>query len=247
MPEDYRHQASPTKHPQPADKPVVRESWIVVSPGAMSPDPIHRPSLENGSIRLVHPQPHAVQVTHEDHRHPPPLIDPASRTASTGSIPHGAGPPTSLTPVNPNYKVGLDLTQNTAHATRDRPHDAASIHAPSTPREAIGHLDATQLQAKEDRESAILRKRNRGSGMLGSMFGAHEPRASMEDVESIHSTHAPEKERHGFRSLFGTSREREREREKEREREREREQTRHRSIDNDRTQWEMSRLIGSFF
>ncbi|CAE6409330.1 unnamed protein product [Rhizoctonia solani] len=160
--------------------------------------------------------------------------------ASTGSIPHGAGPPTVLTPVNPNYKIAVDLTQNAAHVTRDRAHDAVSINVPPTPREAIGHLDATQLQAKEDRESAVLRRRNRGSGMLGSMFGSHEPRASMEDGESIHSNHAPEKERHGFRSLFGTSREREREKEKERERE----QTRHRGIDNDRTQWEMSRLIG---
>ncbi|EUC55427.1 Tom1l2 protein [Rhizoctonia solani AG-3 Rhs1AP] len=243
MPEDFRHQASPIKHPLAIDKTAARDSWIVVSPGVMSPDPIHRPSLENGSIRLVNPPPHVVQVTPEDYRPPPPLIDPTSRASSTGSIPHGAGPPTAMTPANPNYKIGIDLTHNNAHATRDRPHDAVSItsaHVPPTPREAIGHLDATQLQAKEDRESAVLRKRNRGSGMLGSMFGTHEHRASMEDVDSIHSNHVPEKERHGFRSLFGTSREKE----KEREREREREQTRHRGIENDRTQWEMSRLIG---
>jgi hypothetical protein len=31
--------------------------------------------------------------------------------------------------------------------------------------------------------------------MLGSMFGNHEPRRSMEEIESIHSTHAPEKVR----------------------------------------------------
>ncbi|CAE6417258.1 unnamed protein product [Rhizoctonia solani] len=245
MPEDYRHQASPTRHPHVIDKTAARESWIVVSPGVMSPDPIHRPSLENGSIRLVNPSPHVAQVVPGDYRPPPPLIDPTSRTSSTGSIPHGAGPPTAMTPANPNYKIGIDLTHNNAHVTRDRPHDAvsiASVHVPPTPREAIGHLDASQLQAKEDRESAVLRKRNRGSGMLGSMFGSHEPRASLEEVDSIHSNHVPEKERHGFRSIFGTSREKEKERE--REREREREQTRHRGIENDRTQWEMSRLIG---
>ncbi|KAG8715352.1 hypothetical protein FRC11_004522 [Ceratobasidium sp. 423] len=242
MPEDYRHQASPTKDPHILDKAVARESWIVVGPGAMSPDSVHRPSLENGSVRLVNPPTHVAQVTPEDYPLPPPLIDPTSRTTSTGSIPHGAGPPIALTPANPNYKIGLDLT-HISHATRDRPHDAASIHVPPTPREAIGHLDASQLQAREDRDGGVLRKRNRGSGMLlGSMFGSHEPRASVEDVESIHSNHAPEKERHGFRSFFGTSREKEKE--KEREREKEREQHRHRSIDNDRTQWEMSRLIG---
>ncbi|CAE6471140.1 unnamed protein product [Rhizoctonia solani] len=242
MPEEYRHQAPPTKHPNAAEKGVARESWIVVSPGAMSPDPVHRPSLENGSIRLISPQPRVVQAELEGYRPPPPLIDPTSRTSSTGSIPHGAGPPTAVTPANPNYKIAPDLTQNVVQVTRDRPHDAASIHVPPTPREAIGHLDAAQLHAKEERENAVLRKRNRGSGMLGSMFGSHEPRSSMEEIESIHSTHAPEKERHGFRSLFGTSREKEREKEKERERE----QTRHRGIENlnDRTQWEMSRLIG---
>ncbi|CAE6464433.1 unnamed protein product [Rhizoctonia solani] len=245
MSEDYRHQASPTKHPHAIDKTVARESWIVVSPGVMSPDPIHRPSLDNGSIRLVNPPAHVAQVAPEDYRPPPPLIDPTSRTSSAGSIPHGAGPPTVATPVNPNYKIGIDLTQNNTHVARERPHDAvsiASLHVPATPREAIGHLDANQLQAREDRESAVLRKRTRGGGMLGGMFGNHEPRASMEDVESIHSNHAPEKERHSFRSFFGTSREKERERE--REREKEREQTRHRGIENDRTQWEMSRLIG---
>ncbi|CAE6513328.1 unnamed protein product [Rhizoctonia solani] len=246
MSEDYRHQASPTKHPHVLDKAVARDSWIVVGPGAMSPESTRRPSLENGSVRLVNPPTNAVQVTPEDYPPPPPLIDPASRTSSTGTIPHGAGPPTALTPVNPNYKIGLDITHNISHVARDRPHDAASIHVPPTPREAIGHLDASQLQAREDRDSAVLRKRNRGSGMLGSigMFGSHEPRASMEDVESIHSNHAPEKERHGFRSFFGTSREKEKEREREKEKEREREQNRHRGIDNDRTQWEMSRLIG---
>ncbi|CAE6538926.1 unnamed protein product [Rhizoctonia solani] len=245
MSEDYRHQASPTKHPHIIDKAVARESWIVVSPGVMSPDPVHRPSLENGSIRLVNPSSHVVQVTHEDYRPPLPLIDPTSRTSSTGSIPHGAGPPTAITPANPNYKVGIDLTQNNAHVVRDRPHDTASIgsiHVPPTPREAIGHLDAGQLQAKEDRDGAILRKRNRGSGMLGSMFGGHDTRPSAEDGESIHSSHAPEKERHGFRSFFGTSREKEKE--KEREKEREREQARNRGIEGDRTLWEMSRLIG---
>ncbi|CAE6339618.1 unnamed protein product [Rhizoctonia solani] len=243
MPEEYRHQAPPTKHPNVLEKAVARESWIVVSPGAMSPDPIHRPSLENGSIRLISPQPRVVQAAPDDYRPPPPLIDPTSRTSSTGSIPHGAGPPVAVTAANPNYKIGLDLTQNAVQVTRDRPHDAASIHVPQTPREAIGHLDAAQLHAKEDRENTVLRKRNRGSGMLGSMFGTHEPRASTEEIESIHSTHAPEKEqRHGFRSLFGISRERE----NEKEREREREHARHRGIDNpnDRTQWEMSRLIG---
>ncbi|KAJ1302176.1 hypothetical protein OPQ81_001004 [Rhizoctonia solani] len=246
MPEEYRHQASPVKHPHIVDNAVTRESWIVVSPGVMSPDPINRPSLENGSVRLVNHPSHVAQVPHEDYRPPPPLIDPTSRTSSAGSIPHGAGPPTVLAPSNPNYKAGLDLVQNITHGAREKPHDAASTHVPPTPREAIGHLDAAQLQAKEDRDSSVLRRRNRGSGMLGSMFGSHEPRASMEDVESIHSNHVPEKERHGFRSFFGTSREKEREKEKEREREREREreQTRHRGIENDRTQWEISRLIG---
>ncbi|CEL60333.1 TOM1-like protein 2 OS=Xenopus laevis GN=tom1l2 PE=2 SV=1 [Rhizoctonia solani AG-1 IB] len=238
MPEEYRHQASPTKHTHAVEKAVARESWIVVSPGAMSPDPVPRPSLENGSIHLISPQPRVVKAAPEDYRPPPPLIDPTSRTSSTGSIPHGAGPPTAVTPANPNYKIGPDPTQNVSQVARERPHDTASIHVPPTPREAIGHLDAAQLHAKEDRESVGVRKRNRGSGMLGSMFGNHEPRRSMEEIESIHSTHAPEKERHGFRSLFGTSREKEREKE--------REQTRHRGIENvnDRTQWDISRLIG---
>ncbi|KDN33953.1 hypothetical protein RSAG8_12952, partial [Rhizoctonia solani AG-8 WAC10335] len=248
MPDDYRHQASPAKHPHVIDKNIARECWIFASAAVMSPDPIHRPSLENGLIHRVNYPWYAAQAAPQDYRPPPPLIDPISHTASTGIIPHGAGPPSAITPVNPNYKIGVDLTHNSAPVAKGRPHDAvsiASIHVPPTPRGAIAHLDASHLQANDDQDSVVLRKRNRGRGMLSSMFGSHEPRASVEDGEPIHSNYAPEKERYGFRSLFSsTSREREMEEERGKEKEREREQTRHRGIENDRTQWEMSRLIG---
>lgn len=188
MPEEYRHPAP--NHPSAIDRSsVVRESWIVVSPGSMSPDQAHRPSLDTGSIRLVNPLAHPAPPP-EEFRPPPPLIDLNSRTSSAGSIPHGASPPTVVTPSS-NYKLVPDLAPN--NPTRDRHYEAPNVHVPPTPREAIGHLDASQLHAKEDRESLLFRKRNRGSGMLGTMFGTHEPRGSIEDAESIHSSIAPEK------------------------------------------------------
>jgi hypothetical protein len=189
MPEEYRPPAIPTKHPNTANQ--VRDSWIVVGPAAMSPEQVPRPSLDDGSIRLVNPLLHPAPSP-DDYRPPPPLIAPGSRTSSAASIPYGAGPPT-ITPSNPNHKLASDLTHNVPRPARDRPFEPTTIQIPTTPREAIGHLDASQLHAKEDRDSVVQRKRNRASGMLGGMFGSHEPRSSMEEIESIHSNHVPEK------------------------------------------------------
>lgn len=242
-----------------SDKAGARESWIVVTPGGNGmPDLIQRPSLDN-SVRLVNPPP-LVSANSEEFRPPPPLMDLPSRTSSAGAIPLGASPPTATTPSNPNYKIPPTAVIDSPMQQRDRPLDAASLHSLTTPREALGHMEVQQ-PVNYNQDSAVLRKKNRGSGMLGTVFGTHEHRTSVEDFESAHSNQVQEKvhflnilprmpdsqlsllvlqERHSFRSFFGTSREKEKERERERERER------NRPVDNnDRTLWDMSRLIGS--
>ncbi|KAG9125410.1 hypothetical protein FRC07_007709 [Ceratobasidium sp. 392] len=254
-PEDYRHQNSPTRQYPTLDRAVARESWIVVSPGNMVSE-VHRPSLDNNpphspsnnSVRLVNPPPLLVQPS-EEFRTPPPPPEFGSRMSSTGSIPHGASPPMAVTPSNPNYKLPLSTSSDGSASARDQLPEPPNLMVPTTPREAIGHLDMSQPHPHHDREKEMLRRKNRASGMLVGMFSNpnpnHEQRASIDDVESVHSYNIPEKvhekEWHGFRSFFGTSREKEKE--KERERERERERTR--PVDNsDRALWDMTRLIG---
>lgn len=178
------------KHMNP-DKAAARESWIVVTPGSNGlPDLIQRPSLDN-SVRLVSPPP-LVPTNSDEFRPPPPLMELPPRTSSAGIIPLGASPPTVVTPSNPNYKISPTGVLDSHMQPRDRPLDAASLHLPPTPREAIGHIDAQQPIGYE-RDSAASRKRNRGSGMLGSMFSNHEHRGSVEDFESVHSNHVQEK------------------------------------------------------
>ncbi|QRW10666.1 TOM1-like protein 2 [Ceratobasidium sp. AG-Ba] len=250
-PEDNRHQNPPTKHYTDPTRATARESWIVVSPGNTVSE-VHRPSLDNSnsSIRLVNrPPPPLIAQQSDEFR--TPLVHPApefaSRMSSTGTIPHGASPPIVMTPSNPNYSLPSSAASDGTGVTRDRPQEPPSILVPTTPREAIGHLDTSPPHANHDREREVLRRKNRGSGMLVGMFTNpnHDQRASMDDHESINSVHiqekVPEKERHGFRAFFGTSREKE----KEREREKEREKIYSRPNDtSDRGTWDITRLIG---
>jgi hypothetical protein len=189
-PEDHRHQTSPSNHNNMPDRAVARESWIVVSPGSVVSD-VHRPSLDNNSVRLVRPPP-LLPAHSEESRLPLPLPDFGSRTSSAASIPQGASPPTVVTPSNPNYKLSLATMPDGSLPTRDRSHEPPSILVPTTPREAIGHIDMSQSHPNHDRERDALRKKNRGSGMLVGMFN-HEQRASLDDLESIHSNHVQEK------------------------------------------------------
>jgi hypothetical protein len=189
-PEDYRHQNSPSKNNNMSDRALARESWIVVSPGSVVSD-VHRPSLDNNSVRLVRPPP-LLAPHSEESRSPLPLQEFGSRTSSAGSIPQGASPPTVVTPSNPNYKLPLATLPDGINITRDRPHEPPSILVPTTPREAIGHIDMSQPHPNHDRERDVLRRKNRGSGMLVGMFN-HEQRPSLDDLESIHSNHVQEK------------------------------------------------------
>ncbi|CAE6477270.1 unnamed protein product, partial [Rhizoctonia solani] len=118
-----------------------------------------------------------------------------------------------------------------------KPHSTSSLSAPSTPCDAIGHFDAPWQYTNEEQDGVVLRKG-------GRMLNSYRPRSSLGDLKSIrYPNRELEKDRgrHSFKEYFDAPQEKARARSCEGERGWNR---RYGRVDIERTQWEMSRLIG---
>ncbi|KAH7322191.1 hypothetical protein B0J17DRAFT_723691 [Rhizoctonia solani] len=153
---------------------------------------------------------------------PPPLTgDPGSPASSTWSLPRG--PEQATAP-----KVGH--------------HGTSCLSVLSTPGDTVGHFGAIRQRTNEEQDDVVLRKPSPGDVMLDNSLQSYRPRSSMGDLKSVrHPSQTLEKERRSFQEQDRAPQEKGRARSCEGERGRNRS---YGSADTERTQWEMSRLVG---